>query len=81
MAIARNTVKRSQGPAGGSHQIAAIARPRGRAQPRIQGSLGPQLLLVLSLSQPTIGSLMPSQSRATINTSPAIQEGRPAADV
>ena len=60
-------------------QIAAIARPRGRALPRIQGSLGPQLLLLLSLSQPTIGSLIASQRRASISTSPAIQGARPAA--
>lgn len=58
-----------------------MAKPSGTALPRIQGSRGPQELRVLSLSQPTTGSLMASQSRAVISTSPAIQAGSPAAEV
>ena len=64
---------------GGSHHIAAIAMPRGSALPMIQGTLGPQRLLVLSLSQPITGSFTASHRRPMPNARPACQGGRPAA--
>ena len=79
--MATKNVNRSQRPPGGSHHIAAMAAPRGMALQSIQGRRGPEGWRVRSLSQPTIGSLIASQTRASISTSPAIQGGRPAAEV
>ena len=55
--------------------------PRGSAALSIQGSLGPQRLLVWSLNQPISGSLRASHTLITVSSEPAMKAGRPAAQV
>ena len=55
--------------------------PSGSAALSIQGSRGPQRLLVWSLSQPINGSFSASHTLITVSREPAMKAGNPAAQV